>query len=163
MAAVRANIPFRCAFPTPFSTRCTRVKSSHCLHCRVMIFAGFAMASRWSFAGVRLSMWAPSRLAGERISPRAIPVPARPTTIASSVTVSQMRLMSFLLLQSLALPLPVARSDTQKSILYACPGSPKSHRVSHCGKSESERQEGRLMHLFVPAPFRCATHCRHAC
>ncbi|XP_030558758.1 tachykinin-like peptides receptor 99D [Drosophila novamexicana] len=27
----------------------------------------------------------------------------------------------------------IKRNDTQKSILYACPSSPKSHRVSHCG------------------------------
>ncbi|XP_023036096.1 tachykinin-like peptides receptor 99D isoform X1 [Drosophila willistoni] len=26
----------------------------------------------------------------------------------------------------------IKRNDTQKSILYACPSSPKSHRISHC-------------------------------
>ncbi|BFF92261.1 tachykinin-like peptides receptor 99D [Drosophila madeirensis] len=27
----------------------------------------------------------------------------------------------------------IKRNDTQKSILYTCPSSPKSHRISHCG------------------------------
>lgn len=124
----------------------------------VMIFAGFAMVSKWSFAGVPLSMWAPSRSAGGRISHRAIPVPARPTTIASSGMVSQMSLMSFVLIESLPPSLPLSRTDTQKSILYACPGSPKSHRVSHCGKSERRR---RLLMATInaspsssPSPFQ---------
>lgn len=113
-----------------------------------------------------MSTWAPSRSAGGRISHRAIPVPARPTTIASSGMVSQMSLMSFVLIESLPLYPCLSRTDTQKSILYACPGSPKSHRVSHCGKSERRRRllmaTSNASPSSSPSPSRCATQCWHA-
>ncbi|XP_020798456.1 tachykinin-like peptides receptor 99D isoform X2 [Drosophila serrata] len=46
----------------------------------------------------------------------------------------------------------IKRNDTQKSILYTCPSSPKSHRISHCGtprnatlrnSQQPENQSGR--------------------
>ncbi|KAH8342099.1 hypothetical protein KR059_012057 [Drosophila kikkawai] len=46
----------------------------------------------------------------------------------------------------------IKRNDTQKSILYTCPSSPKSHRISHCGtprnttlrnSQQPEKQSGR--------------------
>ncbi|KAM8707005.1 hypothetical protein ACLKA7_011159 [Drosophila subpalustris] len=46
----------------------------------------------------------------------------------------------------------IKRNDTQKSILYACPSSPKSHRVSHCGVLRNsvaragEQSEGQHRH-----------------
>ncbi|KAH8384097.1 hypothetical protein KR009_012113, partial [Drosophila setifemur] len=36
----------------------------------------------------------------------------------------------------------IKRNDTQKSILYTCPSSPKSHRISHCGTPRNATLRG---------------------
>ncbi|EDV94640.1 tachykinin-like peptides receptor 99D isoform X2 [Drosophila grimshawi] len=51
----------------------------------------------------------------------------------------------------------IKRNDTQKSILYACPSSPKSRRVSHCGvlrnsvPRATEKMEPHQNRLSMPA------------
>ncbi|XP_017145064.1 tachykinin-like peptides receptor 99D isoform X1 [Drosophila miranda] len=57
----------------------------------------------------------------------------------------------------------IKRNDTQKSILYTCPSSPKSHRISHCGvlrnaPLRSSQQHEVLHRHSAPAEHLSLSH-----